>query len=61
MRTIQSNKIDISSNEWIIFNPSITINNKTENIDGVVKYCTETSEYTNRKKTIINIILVVNL
>ncbi len=37
MRTIQSNKIDISSNEWIIFNPSITINNKTENIDGVVK------------------------
>ncbi len=37
IRTIQSAKIDISDNEWIVHNPSITINNRTENIIGIIK------------------------
>ncbi len=37
IRTIQSSKIDISDNEWILFNPSITIENNTEIIDGLIK------------------------
>jgi len=37
IRTIQSEKIDITDNEWIIFNPSVTIDNKTEKIDGIIK------------------------
>lgn len=48
MRTIQSDKIDISSNEWIIFNPTITINNKTENINGVIRvYSNFNSDFIN--------------
>lgn len=30
IRTIQSNKIDIEKNNWVIFNPKITIENKTD-------------------------------
>ncbi len=37
IRTIQSPKINIIDNEWIIFNPSVTVDNKTEKIDGVIK------------------------
>jgi len=39
-RTIQSKKIDISNNKWIIFNPIITIENNTENIEGVIELST---------------------
>ena len=37
IRTIQSDKIDISDNEWIVFNPLVTIDNNTDNIDDFVK------------------------
>ena len=37
IRTIQSDKIDISKNEWIVFNPLITIDNNTESVDGIIK------------------------
>ncbi len=37
IKTIQSNKIDISKNEWIVYNPIITVENKTEKIEGFVK------------------------
>ena len=37
IRTIQSNKIDISQNEWIVYNPVITIENITEDVEGFIK------------------------
>ena len=37
IKTIQSNKIDISQNEWIVYNPIITVENKTKKIEGFVK------------------------
>ena len=36
IRTIQSKKIDISNNDWIIFNPNITIENNTQEINGTI-------------------------
>ena len=36
IRTIRSRKIDISNKEWVIFNPIITIENNTKNIDGSI-------------------------
>tara|TARA_Y100000768_G_C23981273_1_gene685942 strand:+ start:481 stop:1560 length:1080 start_codon:yes stop_codon:yes gene_type:complete len=39
-RTIQSKKIDISRNNWIIFNPRITVENNTQNIDGTINLST---------------------
>ena len=40
LKTIQSKKIDISDNNWIIFNPVITIENNTETIDGEIRLLT---------------------
>ena len=40
IKTIQSKKIDISSNNWIIFNPDITIENNTQKIIGVINLST---------------------
>jgi len=40
LKTIQSKKIDISDNNWIVFNPIITIENNTENIEGTIKLST---------------------
>ena len=36
LKTIQSKKIDISNNKWIIFNPIVTVENNTEKIDGTL-------------------------
>ena len=36
LRIIQSNKIDIKNNKWIIFKPTITINNNSETIIGQI-------------------------
>ena len=40
LKTIQSKKVDISNNKWIIFNPIITIDNNTENIEGTMELST---------------------
>ena len=40
IRTIQSEKIDISNNDWIIINPRVTIENNTEKIYGNIKLST---------------------
>jgi lipopolysaccharide export system permease protein len=40
IRTIQSEKIDISNNDWIIINPRVTIENNTEKISGNIKLST---------------------
>ncbi len=37
VKTIQSNKIDISDNEWIVYNPKITIDNNTQNNSEFIK------------------------
>ena len=44
VRTIQSEKIDISQNKWIIFNPIITKNNITEQVDDTVYLKTNFNE-----------------
>ena len=36
LEIIQSKKIDIKNLEWLIYNPTITSNNLSENIDGVM-------------------------
>ena len=36
LRTIQSKKVDITDNNWIVFNPIITVENKTETINGAI-------------------------
>ena len=40
LKTIQSKKIDISDNNWIIFNPVITIENNTETMNGEIRLLT---------------------
>ena len=40
LRTIQTKKVNISDNSWIIFNPIITVENNTENIEGTIKLST---------------------
>ena len=40
LKTIQSKKVDISNDKWIIFNPIITIDNNTENIEGIMELST---------------------
>jgi lipopolysaccharide export system permease protein len=44
VRTIQSEKIDISQNKWIIFNPIITKNNITEQVDDTIYLKTNFNE-----------------
>ena len=44
VRTIQSEKIDISQNKWIIFNPIITKNNISEQVDDTVYLKTNFNE-----------------
>ena len=44
VRTIQSEKIDISQNRWIIFNPIITKNNISEQVDDTVYLKTNFNE-----------------
>lgn len=36
LRTIQSKKVDITDNNWIVFNPIITVENKTDTINGAI-------------------------
>ena len=40
LKTIQSKKIDISKNKWIIFDPIITVENNSKNIDGNIELLT---------------------
>ena len=44
IRTIQSEKIDISQNNWVIFNPIITKNNISEKIDNQIYFETNFNE-----------------
>ena len=44
IRTIQSEKIDISQNNWIIFNPIITKNNISKKIDDQIYFETNFNE-----------------
>ena len=44
IRTIQSEKIDISQNNWVIFNPIITKNNVSEKIDNQIYFETNFNE-----------------
>ena len=37
MRTIQSDKIDISNNNWLVYRPTTTINNISEEIQGFIE------------------------
>ena len=44
IRTIQSEKIDISQNNWVIFNPIITKNNISKKIDHQINFETNFNE-----------------
>ena len=44
IRTIQSEKIDISQNNWVIFNPIITKNNISKKIDNQIYFETNFNE-----------------
>ena len=40
LRTIQANKIDISNNNWIIYNPIITVENNSEKLKNLIYFKT---------------------
>ena len=44
LRTIQANKIDISNNNWIIYNPIISVNNNSEKINNSINFQTNFDE-----------------
>ncbi len=37
VKTIQSNKIDISTNNWLVYNPTTTIDNISKEIKGIIE------------------------
>ena len=44
IRTIQAKKIDISNNNWIIYNPTISTDNISEKIDSAIYFKTNFDE-----------------
>ncbi len=44
LRTIQANKIDISNNNWIIYNPIITVENNSEKLKNLIYFKTNFNE-----------------